>query len=167
MFALDDSWTVFPDFVRDRSAGDFERFVRGMGGIASEPRLVPIGPHFPSLIGGEESRFVAPPGVIRPRWWLALPKRQAGELCGGSAQIYEGRVGGHIGGGAGGECDARGGVSAGGSVGGVRGSGGAESARAPAARVATAAAARETPSVRATMASAAARAAASAASRSS
>ena len=49
--------TLLPDFVGDRRAGDFEHFVRRMAGVAGEPRLVPLGPDFPTLVGGEQNGF--------------------------------------------------------------------------------------------------------------
>ena len=52
-----DRGTLFPDFVRDRRAGNFERFNRRMGGVAGEPRFVPVGPYFPPLVGGKQSGF--------------------------------------------------------------------------------------------------------------
>ncbi len=52
-----DRGTLFPDFVRDRRAGDFERFVRRMSGVAGEPRLVPVGPNVPAFVRGKEGSF--------------------------------------------------------------------------------------------------------------
>jgi hypothetical protein len=52
-----DRRALFPDFVRDCRAGDFERLIRWLAGVAGEPRLVPIGPDLPALAGAEKSGF--------------------------------------------------------------------------------------------------------------
>ncbi len=122
-----DRRTLSPNFVGDRRAGDFERLDRRMGGVAGEPRLVPIGPDFPTFVGGEKGGFQRRPSFARPVRRAVQPKRQCRKLRAGAAGVDQGGVGGGGGeGGGGGAGGGEGGVGGGGAGGGEGGGGGGE-----------------------------------------
>jgi len=125
---IHDRGTLLPNFVWDRCAGDFERFVWRMASIACEARLVPVGPNLPIVVVGEKSGFHSPPRSGRPVRGAARPKRHSREIGRGEAGIDLSGVGGEgfddaAKGGASGLGGGEGGLSAVGSQGGGNGSG--------------------------------------------